>query len=188
MSDQPTLREPTVTEAEVRAAVKGTKLADAKTIAEITKMVNRWATDGKRPLHTWCRVHGTKAAMTAIVYFEKRLAEYGTVFKLLTTYVGRGGKSSVAKTATPAAVTPTASTKAATAPAKPTKTEAPRAGKKKVSSYNEVIEEENGKVTRRRHTIESEGVIVVQYDEFPQDRDKENLYIIGSSALRMDLM
>ena len=187
------LREPLVTEAEVKAAVKGTKLADAKTIAEITKMVNRWAQDGKRPLHTYCREHGTKAAMTAIAYFEKRLLEYGTVFKLLTTYVGRGGKSSAAKKVTPAGnqttvATPSASTKATT---KPVKTEAPRASKKKVNTFSEVIEEDEktGATTRRRHTIEdASGAIVVQYDEFPTDKDRENMYIIGSSALRMELL
>lgn len=192
MSDTTTLREPQVTEAEVRAAVKGTKLADAKTVAEITKMVNRWAVDGKRPLHTYCREHGTKAAMTAIAYFEKRLAEYGTVFKLLTTYVGRGGKSSAAKKAPPVVATAPVATKAAATPTKSAKTDAPRAtsNKRKVNASSEIIEEdEKGATTRRRHTIEdSTGAILVQYDEFPLDRDKENLYIIGSSALRMELM
>lgn len=197
MSDTITLKEPTVTEAEVRAAVKGTKLGDQKTIAEITKMVNRWATEGKRPLHTWCRIHGVKCQMTAKAYFAKRLEEYGTVMKLLTTYVGRGAKSSVAKAETPAGnkttvPTPATPTKAASAPVKPAKTEAPRAtsNKRKINISSEVIEEDaNGATTRRRHTIEdSSGMILVQYDEFPLDRDRENLYIIGSSALRMELL
>lgn len=196
MSDTITLKEPTVTEAEVRAAVKGTKLADQKTIAEITKMVNRWATEGKRPLHTWCKIHGVKCQMTAKAYFAKRLEEYGTVMKLLTTYVGRGAKSSVAKAETPAGnkttvSTPVATTKAPAAPTKPAKTDAPRAtsNKKKVNTSSEVIEEDaNGVTTRRRHTIEDASGILVQYDEFPLDRDRENMYIIGSSALRMELL
>lgn len=184
MSDTIQLREPTVTEAEVRAAVKGTKIDNPKIITEITKLVNRWATEGKRPLHTWCRVYGTKCAMTAKEYFAKRHQEYGTVLKLLTSYVGRGAKSSVVKT--PSA--PIATTHTTT---KPAKTEAPRAGKprKSISQSSEIVSEDgNGKVTCRRHTLDGPTGILCQWDEFPQDGNKENRYLVGDSTLRMELM
>lgn len=173
-----------VTEADVKAAVKGTKLDSPKIIADIVQLNNRWVNDKKRPLHTWCRAHGHTCAMTAIAFFEKRLQQYGTVFKLLTTYVSRSAKADQRASA------PKASTKVDKSAPVASKTATPRA-KNKYSTHNEVVkQDDNGNTTICRTTIENceTKEIVVQYDSYPTDPNKSNHYLIGTPELRMEVM
>jgi len=181
-----------VTEGDVKAAVKGSALDTPKTITDITRLVNRWVNDGKRPLYTLCRAHGTKAAMTAIDYFNKRLAQYGTVFNLLTNYTGRSAKAekNFKATTTKAAPAAPAATAQRTETPRANKATATKASKKKYQQSTEIIKDDpdTGKVLIQRHTIEDNSGIVVQYDSYPSDPNKANHYIIGTPDLRMECM
>lgn len=181
-----------VTESDVKAAVKGSALDNPKMITDIARLVNRWVNDGKRPLYTMCRAHGTKAAMTAIDYFNKRLEQYGTVFNLLTNYTGRSAKAeknikaaTATKAPTPAPVATAQRTETPRANKGPAK-----ASKKKYQQSTEIIKDDpdSGKVLIQRHTIEDSSGIIVQYDSYPSDPNKANHYIIGTPDLRMECM
>lgn len=66
-------------------------IVDPKIATDIAAVINRYKENGKRPLYVYCHTTGKKCGMTAIAYFQKKLAQYGNdIVKLMTEYRGRG--------------------------------------------------------------------------------------------------
>lgn len=92
----------TVTLRQVTDALKANKSAitQAPIMHDIVERINSYIEDSKRPLYVYCHTTGKKCGMTAIAYFQKKLAQYdNNIVKLFTTYRGRaiGGNTAVAK-------------------------------------------------------------------------------------------
>ncbi len=65
-------------------------------IHDIVERINNYIEDEKRPLYVYCHTTGKKCGMTAIAYFQKKLAQYGgDIIKLFTEYRGRGTGGSI---------------------------------------------------------------------------------------------
>lgn len=82
----------TVTIRQVTDALKANKSAITQTpiIHDIVTRINNYIEDGKRPLYVYCHTTGKKCGMTAIAYFQKKLAQYDNdIIKLFVTYRGR---------------------------------------------------------------------------------------------------
>lgn len=66
-------------------------ITQAPIIHDIVTRINNYIEDEKRPLYVYCHTTGKKCGMTAIAYFQKKLAQYGgDIVKLFTEYRGRG--------------------------------------------------------------------------------------------------
>lgn len=82
----------TVTLRQVEDALKANKSAckTSQVHHDIVNRINLYIDDDKRPLYVYCHTTGKKCGMTAIAYFQKKLAQYGNdIVKLMTEYRGR---------------------------------------------------------------------------------------------------
>jgi len=101
----------TVTLGQVTDMLKSTKssITQAPIMHDIRDRINSYIEDGKRPLYVYCHTTGKKCGMTAIAYFEKKLAQYDNdIIKLMTQYRGRGltsGRAPKSKTVDTSATT-----------------------------------------------------------------------------------
>jgi len=63
-----------------------------KIVADITRLLNRWYEEKKRPLYTYDVISGKKCAMGIKKLFENRVKKFGSIEKVMTSYLGRASK------------------------------------------------------------------------------------------------
>jgi len=61
-------------------------------VADITRLLNRWYEEKKRPLYTYDMLSGKKCAMGIKKLFYSRVKKFGSIEKVLTSYLGRASK------------------------------------------------------------------------------------------------
>ena len=61
-------------------------------VADITRLLNRWYAEEKRPLYTYDVISGKKCAMGIKKLFHSRVKKFGSIEKVMTSYLGRASK------------------------------------------------------------------------------------------------
>ena len=61
-------------------------------VADITRLLNRWYEKKKRPLYTYDMLSGKKCAMGIKKLFYSRVKKFGSIEKVMTSYLGRASK------------------------------------------------------------------------------------------------
>ena len=61
-------------------------------VADITRLLNRWYEEKKRPLYTYDMLSGKKCAMGIKKLFYSRVKKFGSIEKVMTSYLGRASK------------------------------------------------------------------------------------------------
>ena len=58
-------------------------------VADIARLLNRWYEKKKRPLYTYDMLSGKKCAMVIKKLFYSRVKKFGSIEKVMTSYLGR---------------------------------------------------------------------------------------------------
>jgi len=69
-----------------------TVINNKEIIADITRLLNRWYEMKKRPLYTYDMLSGKKCAMGIKKLFYSRVKKFGSIEKVMTSYLGRASK------------------------------------------------------------------------------------------------
>lgn len=69
-----------------------TVINDKDIVADITRLLNRWYEKQKRPLYTYDMLSGKKCAMGIKKLFYSRVKKFGSIEKVMTSYLGRASK------------------------------------------------------------------------------------------------
>ena len=69
-----------------------TVINDKDIVADITRLLNRWYEKKKRPLYTYDMLSGKKCAMGIKKLFYSRVKKFGSIEKVMTSYLGRASK------------------------------------------------------------------------------------------------
>ena len=69
-----------------------TVINNKEIIADITRLLNRWYEVKKRPLYTYDMLSGKKCAMGIKKLFYSRVKKFGSIEKVMTSYLGRASK------------------------------------------------------------------------------------------------
>jgi len=80
------------TAANIQEALRNAKhvLAESDSaVNDITRIVNKFEVEGKRPFYIYCAATGIKKGMSQTPVFEKRLAKFGTILDLFAQYKSR---------------------------------------------------------------------------------------------------
>jgi len=69
-----------------------TVISNKDIVADITRLLNRWYEKKKRPLYTYDVLSGKKCAMGIKKLFYSRVKKFGSIEKVMTSYLGRASK------------------------------------------------------------------------------------------------